>query len=176
LTKRKKLRADLLKHFQSRKKPNAAKIEAILVTLAETYSRPASEVPRLSIWDPYLTLAMMYRAQNQQQKAIDSALKTLESLGYIIEGGTLPYTLNAPLFLKKWGLTIDLGSTTEYDTIVSHPRAARYAAAMIHQTGLVSLASSDTWKRNRRLVPPTMTRNRSALRPWGVCEDAVHSP
>ncbi|KAJ5212466.1 uncharacterized protein N7498_004112 [Penicillium cinerascens] len=31
----------------------------------------------------------------------------------------------------------DLGSTTEYDAIVSHPRAARYAAAMMHQTGLL---------------------------------------
>jgi hypothetical protein len=31
----------------------------------------------------------------------------------------------------------DLGSTTECDAIVSHPRAARYAAAMMHQIGLL---------------------------------------
>lgn len=31
----------------------------------------------------------------------------------------------------------DLGCTTEYDDIVSHPLAARYAAVMIHQTGLL---------------------------------------
>jgi hypothetical protein len=31
----------------------------------------------------------------------------------------------------------DLGDTTEYDAIVSQPRAARYAAAMMHQTGLL---------------------------------------
>jgi hypothetical protein len=31
----------------------------------------------------------------------------------------------------------DLGNTTEYDAILSHPRAARYAAAMMHQTGLL---------------------------------------
>ncbi|KAJ5195631.1 uncharacterized protein N7498_009069 [Penicillium cinerascens] len=28
-------------------------------------------------------------------------------------------------------------ATTEYDAIVSHPQAARYAAAMMHQTGLL---------------------------------------
>ncbi|KAJ5128188.1 hypothetical protein N7448_008967 [Penicillium atrosanguineum] len=32
----------------------------------------------------------------------------------------------------------DLGDTTDYDAIVSHPRAARYAAAMMPQTGLLS--------------------------------------
>ena len=31
----------------------------------------------------------------------------------------------------------DLGYTTEYDDIVSHPLAARYAAAMMYQTGLL---------------------------------------
>jgi hypothetical protein len=107
LTKRKRLRADLLKVFQSRKKPNTAKIEAILCTLAETYGQPASEVPRLSIWSPYLTLAMICATHNQPEKAIEFALKTLESLGYVVDGGHVPHTSGTPLLVKKWGLMTD---------------------------------------------------------------------
>ncbi|KAJ5833779.1 hypothetical protein N7474_002090 [Penicillium riverlandense] len=38
--------------------------------------------------------------------------------------------------LDKFART-DLRSTTEYEAIVSYPRAARYAAAMMHQTGIL---------------------------------------
>lgn len=93
VTTRQKLTASLVKDFQRRKKPNTTRIEAILSKLGETYRQPASEVPRLGLWSPYLTLAMLYARHEQPQKAIEFALKTLESLGYLVEGGHLPIRL-----------------------------------------------------------------------------------
>lgn len=107
LTKRKRLRAGLVKAFQSCKKPNTARIEAILSTLEEIYSQPASEVPRLGIWSPYLTLAMISAAHSQPRKAIEFAWKTLEWLGYVVEGGHLPHTTGTSLLVKKWELMMD---------------------------------------------------------------------
>jgi hypothetical protein len=107
LTTRQKLTASLVKDFQRRKKPNTTKIEAILSKLEETYRQPASEVPHLSLWSPYLTLAMLYARHEQPQKAIEFALKTLESLGYLVEGGHPPHTSGTPLLVKKWGLMTD---------------------------------------------------------------------
>lgn len=107
LTKRTKLTASLPKAFLSGNKPNVPRIEAVLSTLEKTYSHPAYEVPRLSIWSPYLTLAMICAAHAQPQKAIEFALKALESLGYVVEGGHLPHILGTPLLVKKWGLMTD---------------------------------------------------------------------
>ena len=104
LARRKNLRADILKCFQSRKRTDEAKIEMILTTMADTYSRPAFEVPRLSIWDILLALAKMHTQQRQPVKAIDSALRVLASLGYVIDGGNLPRTLGTPMVVKQWGL------------------------------------------------------------------------
>ena len=104
LARRKNLRADILKCFQSRKRIDEAKIEIILATMADTYSRPAFEVPRLSIWDPLLALAKMYTQKKQPVKAIDSTLRVLASLGYVIDGGNLPRTSGTPMVVKQWGL------------------------------------------------------------------------
>ena len=107
LAKRKSLRDDMLKYFQSGKRTDAAKIEAILVTIAATYTRPAFEVPHLSIWDSQLALANMYMQQNQPVKVIDSALGVLASLGYVIDGGNLPRISGTPIVVKHWGLMRD---------------------------------------------------------------------
>lgn len=107
LAKRESLRADMLKYFRSGKRTDAAKIETILATMAATYSRPAVEVARLSIWDPQLALAKMYMQQKQPVKAIDSALRVLASLGYVIDGGNLPRASGAPMVVKQWGLMED---------------------------------------------------------------------
>ena len=104
LARRKRLRNDVLNHFQSPKALNEAEVEATLLMLAETYSRPASEVPRILLWDLYLDLSRAYAKHNQPKKAIDWALKALESLGYVIDGGCVS---NMPLTVKKWGLMTD---------------------------------------------------------------------
>lgn len=107
VTKREILQNNLEKIFKSSQKPNVARVESILSTIAETYNQPASEVPRFCLWDSYLTLALICSAQNQPQKSIGFALKALESLGYIIEGGGLPPIHETPLVVKKWGVAVD---------------------------------------------------------------------
>ncbi|KAH1539391.1 hypothetical protein KXX61_007222 [Aspergillus fumigatus] len=104
---RKKLTADLKKEIQCRKKPNTTTITALLSRLEETYRQPASEVPRLGLWRPYWNLAMLYAMHGQPQKTIEFALKTLESLGYVVEGGHLPRISGTPLRVKQWGLMTD---------------------------------------------------------------------
>jgi hypothetical protein len=105
--KRMGLRAELLKRFLSGKRGDGAKIETIIATMTSLYNRPASEVPRLGMWDPQLTLAKMYMQQGQPVKAIDSALGVLTSLGYVVDGGKLPRASRTTLMVKQWGLMLD---------------------------------------------------------------------
>ncbi|KAL4920601.1 hypothetical protein BDW62DRAFT_176862, partial [Aspergillus aurantiobrunneus] len=106
LTRRKTLIVSLQKAFKSRN-PNSARIESILSAVEETYRRPASEIPRPDIWGGYLSLAMLHESRGQSQKSIKFALKSLESLGYIVEGAQLPREPGTPLHVKKWGLMAD---------------------------------------------------------------------
>lgn len=112
LTKRRQLTANLAKAFQTLSHTRTqsaaiAKIEGIVATFEKTYRRPSSEVPRLEIWKAYLTLAAVHATGSQPRKAIEFAFKTLESLGYAIEGGQLPHSPGATLLVKKWGLMMD---------------------------------------------------------------------
>lgn len=56
------------------------------------------------MWQPYLTLAMMYAAHGQPQEVVDTVFRALESLGYVVEGGRFPHTPGTPLLVKRWGL------------------------------------------------------------------------
>ncbi|KAL5336632.1 hypothetical protein BJX70DRAFT_409815 [Aspergillus crustosus] len=112
LMKQKRLTSEMVKAFQalphSRKPgPAIAKIEGIVSMLEGMYRRPASEIPRLGVWKAYLSLAAVHSSRNQPVKSIECALKTLESLGYVIEGGRHPYSPSSPLCVKKWGLMMD---------------------------------------------------------------------
>ncbi|KAJ5324338.1 hypothetical protein N7476_002938 [Penicillium atrosanguineum] len=104
--KRAETLADLERLFKSRKS-YLPKIEETVFGLAETYTQPASEVPRLAIWTPYLNLAAAYAASRQPRKAVIFGLQALESLGYVIDGGETPHASGRPLIVKKWGLMID---------------------------------------------------------------------
>ena len=99
LTKRKSLRVEMKNCFHSPMGVNAADIERTLAKIAE--------VPRLGLWDALLVLAQRYAFLGQFDKAIDAAIRALESLGYVIEGGKLPLTVGKPLVIKKWGLMQD---------------------------------------------------------------------
>ncbi|KAJ9195287.1 hypothetical protein DTO027B5_6494 [Paecilomyces variotii] len=112
LTKRKRLTADLAKAFKSlsrtrRHSAAVAEIEGIIDTFEKTYRQPSLEVPRLGIWNAYLSLAAVHATGSQPRKAIEFAFRTLESLGYIIEGGRLPHTSGMMLLVRRWGLLMD---------------------------------------------------------------------
>lgn len=112
LMKRRRLTADLVNAFQTLSKPRKlksamARIEDLISKLEETYRKPAVQVPRLGIWKAYLGVAEAHAAQGVLAKTVEFALKTLESLGYVLEGGGVPYTPGAPLHVMKWGLMMD---------------------------------------------------------------------
>ena len=102
LTKRNALLRDLKEAFEARPSANLAKAERLLTAIEKTYPVPASAVPRLPLWDPYLLLTRFYSAANNHPKAIETAWKVLESLGYVIEREDA-----ASFEVKRWGLMQD---------------------------------------------------------------------
>ncbi|CAI7632337.1 unnamed protein product [Penicillium manginii] len=103
LSTRKRLSAELEKLFNS-KKLKHAKIESTLASLEQTYSLPPSEVPHLALWSGYLSLAAISLTSYQFEKAIKFGLRCLESLGFMIEGGSRTDT---QIKVIKWGLMTD---------------------------------------------------------------------
>jgi hypothetical protein len=86
---------------------NLRKIEDKISTLASTYCRPASEVPRLALDSPYLSLAAIYASSRNHKKAVEFGLMCLESLGFVVKGGKIPHVSEVPLVVQKWGLMTD---------------------------------------------------------------------
>ncbi|KAL5046142.1 hypothetical protein BDW71DRAFT_197864 [Aspergillus fruticulosus] len=88
-----------------------AGIVSLLSWLEETLLPPSLRIPRLAIWSYYRSPSLLYTRENQPRKAIESGLKALESLGYIIQGGQLPHPQNnvnrIRLVVRKWGLVAD---------------------------------------------------------------------
>ncbi|KAI9657900.1 MAG: hypothetical protein M1829_006862 [Trizodia sp. TS-e1964] len=112
IAQRKQLHTNLKPLFQRAfsappsKFPAAAKrIEAILVKWDKTYSLPASQVPRLGLWDPLLALAHMYLMHCQPLKTVQTALRVLATLGFVVEGGEPP---QQQVVVRKWGVVVDL--------------------------------------------------------------------
>ncbi|KAL2810626.1 hypothetical protein BJX63DRAFT_444568 [Aspergillus granulosus] len=105
LMKRRRLTADLVNAFQALSK--SRKPKSAIAQIEETYRKPAIQVPRLGIWKAYLRLAEAHVSRGVLEKTVEFALKTLESLGYVLEGGGIPHTPDAPLHVMKWGLMMD---------------------------------------------------------------------
>jgi hypothetical protein len=109
LAKRRSLRDSLEKRvrFFEQKGTGAARVEALLAALADTYRRPAHEVPRQAIWDLQAAFARALLLQRQPVEAVQQLLKALVSLGYEIEGGNLPRVASEALVVRRWGLMSD---------------------------------------------------------------------
>lgn len=75
---------------------NLRKVEEKIASLASTYCRPASEVPRLELETPCMSLAMKYASIGNDGKTMEFALMSLAALGFVITP--------APLFVHKWGV------------------------------------------------------------------------
>lgn len=109
LSKRKSLRAAALKNLDTRK--HEAKIEVILDDLVNTYTLPATEIPRVCIWELEFYLAERFAEKKKHFKTVEYALRALGSLRYVIEGGKLPRSSHSdkhqPLVVKRWGLMVN---------------------------------------------------------------------
>jgi hypothetical protein len=106
LSNRNRISSDLRRLFKT-SKMNLRKIEDKISTLASTYCRPASEVPRLALDSPYLSLAAIYASSRNHKKAVEFGLMCLESLGFVVKGGKIPHVSEVPLVVQKWGLMTD---------------------------------------------------------------------
>jgi hypothetical protein len=93
------------KHFNGVQLLNA---ENLLAALENTYSVPASQVPRLAIWQPYLFLTRQHASANNPAKTISTALNLLHTLGFITEGLPAKADKQSSTFqIKQWGLLVD---------------------------------------------------------------------
>lgn len=108
--KRKKLNDDLKRAFNMNSSDPARqieteKIERLLDALNQTYTKPTEDVPRLLVWDPQLLLTRIYKSQNKASKTIESAVKVLTSLGFVVHGAA---DSSRTLFtIVRWGLLVD---------------------------------------------------------------------
>lgn len=85
----------------------AVKMQNIINKLEKTYAQPAHEVPRLGIWDLYLSLANMSTGKGKFKEAAGFALDALKALGFVVEGGSIPHSPGTPLIVKRWGLMVN---------------------------------------------------------------------
>ncbi|CAH0004316.1 unnamed protein product [Clonostachys byssicola] len=86
------------------------KIESMLAKMKLTYRKPASEVPRMNIYNFQVRLAIRYLENNQPDKAVERGLEALGSLGFVIEGAAMPKpgTSNGTILIKQWGVDCDI--------------------------------------------------------------------
>ena len=80
------------------------KVEHLLDTLNQTYTQPAEDVPRLLLWDLQLALTRIYAGQNKADKTMESAVKVLTLLGFVVVGADSSQTL---FTIVRWGLVAD---------------------------------------------------------------------
>lgn len=99
-SKRLALLKDLKAAFGSQTGADLPKAERILDAIEKTYSAPASDVPPLALWDPYLLLTRIYSSKNQQDKVIETAWKVLISLGFTIKRQN-PLSLKSPFEVEQ---------------------------------------------------------------------------
>ncbi|KAL4808512.1 hypothetical protein BDV18DRAFT_158598 [Aspergillus unguis] len=104
LYKRKMLEGNIRAAFQDTRTPSVSKIESLIAELEETYHQPAFAVPRLAVWNWYISLSALHATNSSPQATIETALKALESLSYVIQGGLPASPPFAPLTVEKWGL------------------------------------------------------------------------
>ncbi|KAH7322859.1 hypothetical protein B0I35DRAFT_476762 [Stachybotrys elegans] len=77
--------------------------EVAMLELQTTYTVPDLEIPRSQLWEVQVYLGRRFDHQNTPIKAVNMLLRSFRSLGFVIEGGTLPREEGAPFFIKKWG-------------------------------------------------------------------------
>ncbi|KAJ4287868.1 hypothetical protein N0V88_007581 [Collariella sp. IMI 366227] len=80
------------------------RMEAAVKAMGETYGRPASEVPRLAVWEA-LQKPLMKLVQTKQLRAgqmVKLILMAFEALGFVIEGGA-----SGTVVVRQWGLLMD---------------------------------------------------------------------
>ncbi|CAG8423235.1 unnamed protein product [Penicillium salamii] len=66
-----------------------------------TYREPVSNVPRLALRSSWASLATAYGKCQKYEKAVETALKFFECLGFVIKGGKIPNVSGDPLVVEE---------------------------------------------------------------------------
>lgn len=105
-TRRDKLIGDLKRAFNSPapRYVKFEKIERLFDALNKTYTQAAENVPRILLWDPLLGLLRAYAEQSRVGKIMESAVKFLTSLGFVVVGADSSETR---FTIIKWGVLFD---------------------------------------------------------------------
>jgi hypothetical protein len=81
-----------------------ARVEAAVDGMGRTYGRPASEVPRLAVWEVLqAVMGRVFRVPGGVQPAVGVrlVLGALAAVGFVIEGE------GGMLVVRRWGLLVD---------------------------------------------------------------------
>ncbi|PVH95834.1 hypothetical protein DM02DRAFT_689255 [Periconia macrospinosa] len=82
----------------------AYEIEQIAKALDDTYTQPASKVPRVELRDLLLVIARLYVISKEPSKVLEYVGKMLTSLGFIIHGADTSSTRFA---VEQWGMVAE---------------------------------------------------------------------
>ena len=110
-------RSRLLKEFHDVPKTNLKKKKEVIQQLEDTYSHPATEVPRAMMWLPLFSLVPMYATCKHKniEKLVDQVLSTFSNAGYVIRGAKLMNVEDhlGTITVERWGL-LDKGATSAW--------------------------------------------------------------
>ncbi len=81
------------------------KAERVAAAIEQTYTSPATTLPRLALCDFYLGLTQVLDSNNKLAHAITYAWKTLTSLGFVIKREQ-PASLTSMFEIEHWGLVL----------------------------------------------------------------------
>ena len=108
--KKKKKRAALMKELiLTRERPvdkaGLAAIEKLLAAVEQTYTAPASSVPRLALWGRYLNFSRFFASIHWPERVITTIWKALAAFGYVIKQDAS--SVFSPFQVEQWGMMDD---------------------------------------------------------------------
>lgn len=80
------------------------KLERLIGAIDKTYTQPAKDVPRILIWEPQFCVVRLYMMQRKASKTLESAVKVLTLLGFVVVGADMSKTSFA---IAKWGYLVE---------------------------------------------------------------------
>lgn len=83
---------------------NIKEFERLVGAINKTYTQPAKDVPRILIWEPQFCVVRLYMMQKKASKTLESAVKLLTLLGFVVVGANMSKTSFA---IAKWGYLVE---------------------------------------------------------------------
>lgn len=134
--KRLKIHSDIRSEMDKKNGMDIAKFERAINAIESTYTVPATIVPRLMLWDPYLLLTQTYSSANKAAHVVTYAWKALGSLGFVIKHERP--TKTSPFEIETWGLVLDQVVETWVYLWVAYSKLAPHLCAQCERYARIS--------------------------------------